>query len=56
MICIQQIHTKIPTIPHNRLEKVKIQQTIMATAQNITKIHNMEQKEIKNNKTITNLT
>jgi len=37
------------------LKNTKMQQTLMATAQNIVKIHNLELKEQQNHKTI-NLT
>jgi hypothetical protein len=38
------------------LENTKMQQTLMATAQNIVKIHNIELKEQQQEKTIINLT
>ncbi|AWX33484.1 hypothetical protein AW729_10450 [Methanosphaera sp. BMS] len=38
------------------LNNAKMQQTLMATAQNIVKIHNIELKEQQNNKTIIDLT
>ncbi len=42
--------------PFNRSGKYKMQQTLMATAQNIEKIHNIELNEQTNNKTIINIT
>ena len=38
------------------LKNTKMQQTLMATAQNIEKIHNIELNEQTNNKTIINIT
>ena len=39
---IQQIHTKIQTIPRKGIKSVKTEQILMATAQNMIKLHNME--------------